>query len=92
MEKPYVSAIEDYGNQKTIAMLNTTERLRDILVNGRAIRTSAETLADIVVEQNLDEARVATAVNGEFVAERARAGTALRDGDSVEILSVRQGG
>lgn len=70
----------------------TTERLREITVNGRAARTAAQTLADLVVEQDLGEGRVATAVNGDFVAERARAGAVLHDGDSVEILSVRQGG
>lgn len=73
-------------------MPRTTERLREITVNGRAARTGADTLAGLIAEQGFGEARVATAVNGDFVAERARATTELRDGDSVEILSVRQGG
>ncbi|WP_041318383.1 sulfur carrier protein ThiS [Hyphomicrobium nitrativorans] len=71
---------------------SATERLREITVNGRATRTTAATLAGLVVEQGFAEGRVATAVNGDFVAERARAAARLRDGDNVEILSVRQGG
>lgn len=73
-------------------MEHTIERLREITVNGRAAQTGADTLADLVAEQGFGDARVATAVNGDFVAERARARIALRDGDNVEILSVRQGG
>ena len=70
----------------------TTDRVREITVNGRLTRTAAQTLAELLVEQDLGEGRVATAINGDFVAERARAGKLLRDGDTVEILSVRQGG
>lgn len=68
------------------------ERLREITVNGRATRSAAQTLAELVVEHGFGDGRVATAVNGDFVAERVRSTARLRDGDNVEILSVRQGG
>ncbi len=71
---------------------SATERLREITVNGRTTRSAAMTLADLVAEHGFADGRVATAVNGDFVAERARAAARLRDGDNVEILSVRQGG
>ena len=52
----------------------------------------ATTLAALIAEQELADAKVATAVNGEFVPARARAQTPLAAGDRVEILSARQGG
>jgi sulfur carrier protein len=69
-----------------------TTRLCEIVVNGRPLATGAETLALLVSEQGFGAVKVATAVNGEFVAERTRAETRVRDGDRIEILSVRQGG
>ena len=38
------------------------------------------------------EARVATALNGEFVPARARAATPVKEGDRIEIVAPRQGG
>lgn len=69
-----------------------TTRLREIIVNGRQLSTGAETLAALVAEQGFGDVKVATAMNGDFIAERSRAGTQVREGDRVEILSVRQGG
>ena len=37
-------------------------------------------------------AKVATALNGEFVPARAREATPVKDGDRIEILAPRQGG
>jgi len=54
--------------------------------------TRAATLAELVAEQNLAGLKVATAHNGAFVPERARAGTPLAAGDRIEIVSPRQGG
>lgn len=65
---------------------------RKIIVNGDALTTSAATLAELVDELGFKDARVATACNGDFVPERARAATRLGDGDRVEIVSPRQGG
>ncbi|HEX2842948.1 sulfur carrier protein ThiS [Hyphomicrobium sp.] len=73
-------------------MTTSTTSLLQIAVNGAALATAAETLADLVVEQGFGGTKVATAVNGEFVAERLRASTKLMSADRIEILSVRQGG
>lgn len=77
-------------------MANPSVRTRqngcDITVNGRVVSTEARTLADLVAAEGFGEAKVATAVNGDFVPARARGATAIQDGDSVEILSARQGG
>jgi sulfur carrier protein len=73
-------------------MTTTTTRLREISVNGAPVATGSDTLAALVDEQGFAGVKVGTAVNGDFVAERARAATALAEGDRVEILSVRQGG
>lgn len=64
----------------------------DIVVNGEPHGTSATTLAELVRERGLEEQRVATACNGDFVPERERAATELRPGDRIEILSPRHGG
>lgn len=64
----------------------------DIVVNGERFTTEAATLAELVVAAGFGDARVATAVNGDFVPERARAARQLVGGDRVEIVSPRQGG
>lgn len=65
---------------------------RDILVNGTVAATKAATLAELLVELGYGGNRVATALNGDFVPERSRAGQAIRAGDRVEIVAPRQGG
>jgi sulfur carrier protein len=73
-------------------MTETKTRLRTITVNGARLETGAGTLAELVAEQGLADAKVATAVNGEFVPARRRVDTPVADGDRIEILSARQGG
>lgn len=63
-----------------------------ITVNGEPRQTSSATLADLLVEAGYAGAKVATAVNGDFVPAKMRAGKALGDGDHVEIVAPRQGG
>jgi sulfur carrier protein len=63
-----------------------------IVVNGEAVMTAAPTLADLVAERGLGDLRVATARNGTFVPEKARATTPLFFDDHVEIVSPRHGG
>ncbi len=63
-----------------------------IIVNGEPVLTAAATLADLVAERGLTDARVATARNGTFVPERARAATPLFFDDHIEIVSPRHGG
>jgi len=72
-------------------MTETATRI-DIVLNGASTVTGAHTLAALIVEAGYGDAKVATAVNGEFVAAGLRAGTRLRAGDHVEIVSPRQGG
>jgi sulfur carrier protein len=73
-------------------MTTTETRLREMTVNGSPIASAAGTLADLVIEQGYADAKVATALNGEFVPARRRAETSVADGDRIEILSARQGG
>jgi len=63
-----------------------------LVVNGVEQEIAADTLAAALLRLDYGEARVATALNGEFVPARKRAETALREGDRVEIVAPRQGG
>jgi sulfur carrier protein len=63
-----------------------------LVVNGESQELPAATLADALQSLNFAEAKVATALNGEFVPARARQATTLKDGDRIEILAPRQGG
>lgn len=63
-----------------------------ILLNGERITTDAHTLDELCVKLGFADAKVATAVNGSFVAAPAREQTQLADADEVEIVAPRQGG
>lgn len=63
-----------------------------ILLNGEPLTTHARTLDELVEQQRLTSLKVATAMNGRFVAQSQRATTILKAGDRVEIVSPRQGG
>lgn len=63
-----------------------------LTLNGAPHSAVATTLAELVTALGHDPAAVATAVNGEFVARQKRASTRLAPGDSIEIVSPRQGG
>jgi sulfur carrier protein len=63
-----------------------------LVVNGELQEIRAATLAEAVQSLDFGEAKVATALNGEFVPARARASTLVKDGDRIEILAPRQGG
>jgi sulfur carrier protein len=63
-----------------------------LVVNGEPQDVPASTLADALQSLDLAEAKVATALNGEFVPARARASTPVKDGDRIEIVAPRQGG
>jgi sulfur carrier protein len=73
-------------------MTSATARTVSLTVNGAAMVVVAQTLADLLIEANFAGVRVATAVNGSFVPERARSETKLSAGDKIEILTPRQGG
>ena len=63
-----------------------------LLVNGESHELPAATLAEALQSLDLAEAKVATALNGEFVPARARGATPLKEGDRIEIVAPRQGG
>lgn len=70
----------------------TTRAGLRISLNGQKRTTNARTLAELLAESGFGGAKIATAVNGEFVPERARNARPLAEGDKVEIVSPRQGG
>jgi sulfur carrier protein len=63
-----------------------------ILLNGEAVATDARTLDELCASLGFAGARVATAVNGSFIASNKRALTPLSPEDEVEIVAPRQGG
>lgn len=63
-----------------------------LIVNGEAVETAAQTLADLLQEAGKGEAKVATAVNEQFVPAAGRADCTLSPGDRIEIVAPRQGG
>ena len=63
-----------------------------IEVNGEPREVAGETLAEALTELGWAEARVATALNGDFVPKGARTETVLRPGDRLEVLAPMQGG
>lgn len=63
-----------------------------IEVNGEGHTVTGTTVAGVLAELGWGEARVATALNGEFLPKAARDSTALKDGDRLEVLAAMQGG
>ncbi len=63
-----------------------------IQVNGAWREVSAAQLAAALQDLGYGEGVVTTAVNGEFVAVRAREKVVLCEGDRLEVLAPMQGG
>ncbi len=63
-----------------------------ILVNGEPQETFARNLAELCDMLGYGEAKIATALNGDFVPAASRADIALAWEDRVEIVAPRQGG
>ncbi|MEM9138949.1 MAG: sulfur carrier protein ThiS [Pseudomonadota bacterium] len=63
-----------------------------IILNGEPREVTARCLTDVLDELGLGDARVATAVNEDFVAAPARGGVTLAEGDRLEIVAPMQGG
>ncbi|MFC3229526.1 sulfur carrier protein ThiS [Marinibaculum pumilum] len=63
-----------------------------VVLNGEATSVEAATLEQLCADLGLDGPRVATAVNGDFVPRDARAATALKEGDTIEVVAPMQGG
>jgi len=63
-----------------------------IVLNGRPCDLRAGRLDRVLEELGYQDAKVATAVNGSFVARGARGTTELREGDALEVIAPMQGG
>lgn len=63
-----------------------------LIVNGEVYESMQCTLATLLEELQLDDAVVATALNGQFIAKDRRSTTPIYSGDRVEVLSPMQGG
>lgn len=74
------------------ATVDEMSKTRPLVVNGETRHIVARSLAGLLDELGYGGQKIATAVNGEFVAERARSGLQLAAGDRVEIVAPRQGG
>ena len=63
-----------------------------ILLKGEAFATEAATLDGLCARLGFAGAKIATAVNGSFVAASSRVTTRLTEADEIEIVAPRQGG
>ena len=63
-----------------------------ILLNGKRFATDAKTLDELCADLGFAGTKIATAVNGSFVAAGERKLTPLADEAEVEIVAPRQGG
>ncbi|MEL6423445.1 MAG: sulfur carrier protein ThiS [Pseudomonadota bacterium] len=63
-----------------------------VTINGEARDVDAATLAELCDALGFGDARVATAVNGDFVSRTQRAERQLQADDRIEIVAPRQGG
>jgi len=63
-----------------------------IVLNGEAYATDAATLDELCARLGFAEAKIATAVNGNFVEAAKRPATPLAEADEIEIVAPRQGG
>lgn len=63
-----------------------------LLINGKEQHVEASTVSEVLSKLELDDAVVATAVNGSFVPAGLRATTPLGEGDAIEIVAPMQGG
>lgn len=64
----------------------------NIQLNGERLQTDERTLDAVLISFGYQDVVVATAINGEFVAEEARKNTQLNEGDQIEVLAPMQGG
>ncbi|MEL7469540.1 MAG: sulfur carrier protein ThiS [Pseudomonadota bacterium] len=63
-----------------------------ITLNGEPRDVTAVRLTDLLDELGFGDARVATALNEQFVAVGDRAGVIVAEGDRLEIVAPMQGG
>lgn len=71
--------------------MSVTSRIQ-VLVNGEPQAVEPGALANVLAQLGYGEAKVATALNGDFIPERQRGAVDVKPGDRIEIVSARQGG
>ena len=65
----------------------------NIRLNGEPAETGAKNLGELCTMLGFETgAKIATAINGDFVAEAARSDQPLVPDDEIEIVAPRQGG
>lgn len=64
----------------------------EIRVNGEVIATDASSLYELIVSMELDPTRVAAELNGSIVPRAKFKDTAVKNGDSLEIVHFVGGG
>jgi sulfur carrier protein len=64
----------------------------NIKVNGVTTSIKSKTVDAVLAELGYTDARVATALNGNFVPAESRADAPCHDGDQLEIVAPKQGG
>ena len=63
-----------------------------ITLIGAARELTGPSVQDVLSEIGLGTAKVATALNGNFLPAATRAATTLKDGDALEVVAPMQGG
>ncbi|MFT2098731.1 sulfur carrier protein ThiS [Marinomonas sp. 2405UD66-6] len=66
--------------------------MKHIQVNSETVTVKSEQLSDLLIELGYGDSVVATAVNGDFVAQGNRVNTQIKEGDRIEVLAPMQGG
>lgn len=66
--------------------------MKHIQVNSETVTVKSEQLSELLIELGYGDSVVATAVNGDFVAQGNRANTHIKEGDRIEVLAPMQGG
>lgn len=66
--------------------------MKQIQVNSETVTVKSEQLSDLLIELGYGDSVVATAVNGDFVAQGNRVNTQIKEGDRIEVLAPMQGG
>lgn len=74
------------------SLLEKNERKKEAVVNGRTVRTEADTVLELVRELLLEGKPIAAERNGEVVARAKWAETPLRAGDRIEFVQFVGGG
>jgi sulfur carrier protein len=64
----------------------------EVALNGERVSSSAQNIAEFVLERSLPQAGMAVAVNGSVVPKSEWSMTALRSNDRIEIVTAAAGG